>query len=695
MSEKQFVIETQPLTPHSNTMKERILIVEPHRDMARLFAESWLPALGYDVLTAHSYAESRVILAEQPVDLAVLEIFLPDSDNLDHVAAIRRNFPAMPVILMTAHGSEMIAVQGFRLGARNYLKKPFTIERLRQALEDALRERRLLKEKELLAEGLRQRVQELTVLHAVGRSITTMKNLDELLKQIVEAAIHLSQAEEGFLLLRDGNQLTVRAAKNIGDARVQVLELPVKDSLAGQVMRSRQPLRLNRPRAAQQVKLKTGYLVRSLLLVPLMLEAQTLGVLGVDNVTADSAFSDAHERLLAVLADYAAIALENARLLQTSQRSETRYRELFTNAHDVFIVLNQELQIVEINAAGPRLLDYSQEQLLGQPFGSFTLPERWPYIQSYLQQCAQGQTDNAPLELTLFKASGARIKVEMTVRIMADIDGQPALFCSIRDLTERLMLQAQLAHADKFSALEHVVAGVAHELNNPLTSIIGYSQLLLRDPTLSPQAREDIQRMFEQGQQASRIVQGMLMFSRGAQLSRTTVDINTIIDTTLEQHLSNDWLATMMVARELAPNLPTILADPAQIQQVLLHLLNNAQRAMEQTGGVLTIRSYMVDDLAGLKFNVPTSPLPANMQGPAVIVEIKDTGVGIAAHELRSIFDPFWTTKDTGQGPGLGLSVCHGMIAQHRGHIWAASIVGKGTTVYLALPPKSALLKQL
>ncbi|HEX6290005.1 MAG TPA: ATP-binding protein [Herpetosiphonaceae bacterium] len=675
---------------------ERILIVEPHRTMARLFAEHWLPALGYQVLITHSYAQSRTALASQPVDLVLLELHLPDATDLEHVAALRREFPALPVILMTAHGSERVAVEAFRLGVRNYLKKPFTVEHLQQALEAALRERRLQQEKEQLAAGLQQRVQELTVLHAVGRSLTTAKELDELLKQIVEAAIHLSQAEEGFLLLRDGNstQLTVRAAKNIGDARVQVLRLPVKESLAGQVMRTRQPVRLNRPHPAQQLKLKTGYLVRSLLLVPLIAQTEALGVLGVDNVVESAAFTDAHERLLTALSDYAAIALENARLLRTSQRSEARYRDLFTHANDVFLVLDRHLRITEVNAAGPRLLGYPPELIVGQSLHTFTLAERWAYIEAQIQRCAQGQ-DVTPFELTLSKRDGERIKVEMSVRIMLDPDGEPAIFCSIRDLTERLMLQKQIAHADKLAALEHVVAGVSHELNNPLASIIGYSQLLLRDPQLPPGARSDIERIFDQGQQASRIVQGMLMFGRNSQLHRSTVDMNALIDRALEQHLTDAWPETITVARELTPRLPGILADPSQLHQVLLHLLSNAQRAMESSGGTLTIRTYAVDDLANLTIEGPTSPLPTSMHGPAVITEIRDTGVGISAHELRSIFDPFWTTKDVGQGPGLGLSMCHGMITQHRGYIWASSVPGGGTTMYLALPPKSALLNGL
>jgi two-component system NtrC family sensor kinase len=675
---------------------ERILIIEPHREMARMFAETWLPTLGYNVTVAHTYAESRAALAHHAIDLVLLELHLPDATGLEHVATLRRECPQLPLILMTAHGSERVAVEAFRLGVRNYLKKPFTIEHLGRALEEALRERRLQEEKEQLAHRLQQRVQELTVLHAIGRSITTVKELDDLLKQIVEAAIHVSQAEEAFLLLRDGNnsQLTVRAAKNVGDARVQVLQLPVKESLAGQVMRTRQPLRLNRPHPAQEFKLKTGYLVRSLLLVPLIAQTHALGVLGVDNVVASAAFTDTHERLLAALADYAAIAIENARLLRTSQRAEARYRDLFTHANDVFMVLDHDLRITEVNAAGPRLLDYPQELMVGESLATFTPPDRWAYVETSIRRCAQDE-DTTPFELTLSKRNGERIKVEMSVRIMPDIDEQSAIFCSIRDLTERLMLQTQMAHAEKLAALEHVVAGVAHELNNPLASIIGYSQLLLRDPHLPSGARADIDRIFDQGQQASRIVQGMLLFGRNSQLSRGTVNMNSLIEHALEQHVTNIWPTTITVVRELAPDLPHILADPSQLHQVLQHLLNNAQRAMESLGGTLTIRTYAVEDLANLTIEWPTSPLPANMRGPAVITEMSDTGVGISAHELRSIFDPFWTTKDIGQGPGLGLSVCHGMITQHRGYIWAASVLGSGTTMYLALPPKSSLLKGL
>jgi signal transduction histidine kinase len=140
--------------------------------------------------------------------------------------------------------------------------------------------------------------------------------------------------------------------------------------------------------------------------------------------------------------------------------------------------------------------------------------------------------------------------------------------------------------------------------------------------------------------------------------------------------------------RVLAPNLPTVYVDPYQLQQVLLNLLSNARRATQLAGGTVTVRSTLVDDLAQVRPQLPTSPLPPQMQGPAVVVEVEDTGVGIPIHQLSRIFDPFWTTKDMGDGAGLGLAVCHGVIVQHEGYIWATSTVDRGTTFSIALPPR-------
>lgn len=674
---------------------ERILVIEDNLAIARMLAESWLPALGYDARDVQTFAAGRAVLVSEPIDLVLLDLQLPEVSGLEHLTAIRHEFPDIAVILINKPGAERAAVEAFRLGARNYLLKPFSRDQLEQVVEQALRERRLQQEKEALAAGLRQRVQELTVLNAIGRSLTTVSELDKLLTQIVESAITLTQADEGFLLLRDphSEQLHVRASRTMGDARPQLLHIPVHDSIVGQVLVTQQPVRLTRPNTAHPVKLRTGYLVRSLLLVPLPSRDQPLGVLGVDNVANPAAFDEAQERLLSALADYAVIALENARLLQTSQRSEARYRDLFTHASDLFIVLDRELRMVEVNDAGSRLLGYSHATLIDASLERLLSSDEWERVAPQLRR--QLTTDQAlpTCELELRKCNGAGLVVELSARRVLDADGQHVLFCSARDLTERRLLQAQATHAEKLAAMEQVVAGVAHELNNPLASITGYSQLLLRDGSLSIDARQDLERVLAQAQRAGEIVRDLLNFGRGSQLMRTAVHLSALLNSTLELQTIKAWPASITIVRELRPDLPNVAADPYQIQRVFLNLLDNAHRAMHQRGGTLTVRTYFVADSQELQAmcrrNGPCAPPPPDVSEPLIIAEISDTGVGIPAQQLRSIFDPFWTTKAVGEGPGLGLSACYGIISQHHGYTWACSVEGEGTTVYVALPPRS------
>lgn len=673
---------------------ERILIIEDNVAIARMLAESWLPALGYAAEAVQSYPQARAVLGAQPIDLVLLDLQVPDVAGLEHLAAIRREFPDVPVILLNKPGAERAAVEAFRLGARNYLLKPFNREQLRQVIEQALRERRLQHEKEALAVGLRQRVQELTILNAIGRSLLTVSTIDTLLTEIVESAIKLTHADEAFLLLRDrqSDQLRVRASRTVDDDRTQLLHMPVRASIVGQVLATQRPLRLTRPDTAHPVKLRTGYLVRSLLLVPLLGRAQPLGVLGVDNVTNPAAFGEAHERLLMALADYATIAIENSRLLRASQRSEARYRDLFTHASDLFIVLDRQLQVIEVNAAGPRLLGYASTELIGQSIQLLLTSAGWERIAPQLRRQMHTDATLAPCELELRKRDGAGLVVELSARRVLDADGQHVLFCSARDLTERRLLQAQAIHAEKLAALEQVVAGVAHELNNPLASITGYSQLLLRDTRLSADGRHDIERVLAQAQRAGEIVRDLLNFGRGSQLIRTAVQLSALLTSTLELQTMQTWPANITVARGLQPDLPNVTADPYQLQRVFLNLLDNAHRAMRETGGTLTVRTYFAADSEELQALVacggPCAPAPPDVHEPLVVAEISDTGVGIPAQQLQSIFDPFWTTKAVGEGPGLGLSACYGIITQHQGHIWACSVEGQGTSVYIALRPR-------
>lgn len=656
---------------------EEILIIDDSEQIAGLLANYVLPELGFAPVVAHTGRQGLQRLRTRLPDLILLDLQLPDISGLDLLRLIAQEGYDVPVILMTAHGSESIAVEAFRLGARNYLIKPFSDSEARAVIDQALRERRLRRDKERLTASLQQRVQELTVLYRIGKSVTGLMDQEQLLERIVEAGVFITQAEEGFLLLHDEsqNELYLRAAKNLGEQRAQSLRLPIDDTLAGHVFRTGKPIRLDQIRVGTALKVKTGFLVRSILQVPLMVGDQVKGVLAVDNRVAERAFSENDEYLLATLADYAAIAIENARLYEQVKLSEQRYKGLFANAYDLIFMLDPELTISSINRVGEQLTGYRVNELLARPLRSLCAPEAWSTAEPYLRELLAGRSV-PPFELELVRRDGEAVYLEVSAQIIQNGIGVKGIHCIARNLTERRRLEQQLLHSEKLSAIGQLVAGVAHELNNPLTSVSGYAQLLLRDQRLPEEQRQDIEQIHLQAERAARIVQNLLIFAREHKPERRMIAVNEALRSALALQNYQLRVDNIALKLELDPYLPLTIADYHQLQQVFLNLITNARHAMVQKGGrgTLTLRTSLAPGLNG------------NQQ---INVEVIDTGVGIPERDLQKIFNPFFTTKPVGQGTGLGLSICFGIIKEHEGQIWAESQIGVGTRVVVTLPVRA------
>lgn len=663
--------------PGRTILMEEILIIDDSEQIAGLLANYVLPELGFAPIVAHTGRQGLQQLRERLPDLILLDLQLPDISGLDLLRLIAQEGYDVPVILMTAHGSENIAVEAFRLGARNYLIKPFSDTEARAVIDQALRERRLRRDKERLTASLQQRVQELTVLYRIGKSVTGLMDQEQLLERIVEAGVFITQAEEGFLLLHDAsqNELYLRAAKNLGEQRAQSLRMPIDDTLAGQVFRTGKPVRLDQVRSGAALKVKTGFLVRSILQVPLMLGDQVKGVLAVDNRVADRAFSENDEYLLATLADYAAIAIENARLYEQVKLSEQRYRGIFTNAYDLIFMLDPELTISSINKVGEQLTGYSVDELLGRSLRSLCNPGSWEAAAPHLRELLAGRSV-PPFELELVRRDEELIYLEVSAQVIQNGIGVKSIHCIARNLTERRRLEQQLLQSEKLSAIGQLVAGVAHELNNPLTSVSGYAQLLLRDESLQEEPRQDIEQIHIQAERAAKIVQNLLIFAREHKPERSMVSINEALRSALALQNYQLRVDNIAIGLELDPYLPLTTADYHQLQQVFLNLITNARHAMVQKGGhgTLTLRTRIEHGAAG---------------SDQIQVEVIDTGIGIPERDLQKIFNPFYTTKPVGQGTGLGLSICFGIIKEHDGQIWAESQLGVGTRVVVALPVRA------
>jgi hypothetical protein len=244
----------------------------------------------------------------------------------------------------------------------------------------------------------------------------------------------------------------------------------------------------------------------------------------------------------------------------------------------------------------------------------------------------------------------------------AEIEGS---LVAIEDVTERVGLEAQLQQSDKLSSIGLLAAGVAHEVNTPLAGISSYSQMLMQQTPDTDPRRQLLEKIHRQTSRASSIVNNLLNFSRVTEARYAPVDLNRVIDDTiqlLEAQLRNTEIE---VVRRYAGDLPLAFGDGPKLQQVLMNMILNARDAMPH-GGRLEISTEAGEESA--------------------VIGVRDTGLGIAPEHLAKIYDPFFTTKQIGKGTGLGLAVSYGIIRDHGGHIDVESDLGEGTRFQITLP---------
>ena len=302
---------------------ETVLAVDDREDSLNFLREYVLEPNGYRVIEANNGVRALQILEKNGVDLIISDLVMPQMGGLELLEALREKGLDIPTVLMTFHGSEGTAVRAFRLGARDYIIKPFAIDEMLNAIDRALTESRLRRERDRLTQTvlrvnrqLENRVQELRFLYGIGRSVTSLLDLEQILSRIVEAAVYLTSAEEGSLMLvdQDSGELYLRAERGMGEKSAKNLRIKIEDSIAGQVVRTGRPVMIGGVNQDDSFKVKTGYFVKSLLNVPLKVTDQIIGVLTVHNKTTVRPFTDRHLNLLMALADYASIAIDNARL---------------------------------------------------------------------------------------------------------------------------------------------------------------------------------------------------------------------------------------------------------------------------------------------------------------------------------------------------------------------------------------------
>jgi GAF domain-containing protein/CheY-like chemotaxis protein len=334
---------------------ERILIIDDSREIVKHLTEHVLPTFEYNTLHAFDGQTGLAYIREKKPDLVMLDFNLPEMTGIDVLQQMAKESISTPVILMTGYGSELSAIEAFRLGAKDYLIKPFTVDEVIDTIERALVETRLLHDKTELAEQLRRakvemsrQTHEMNTLSNIGKAITSLLSVDDVLERVLEAATYLTNAEESHIWLSNESGSELHMYETPGPGVPPAEWFPIDpDSYVGQVMISGHPLRKSEF-SSKGLSVKAGYAANSILYVPLKLRGLTLGVLGVSNRVTYRAFSKRDEFLLAFLGDYAAIALENARVFQAADKALARRVKELNTLIDITRAINSTLDLDEV-----------------------------------------------------------------------------------------------------------------------------------------------------------------------------------------------------------------------------------------------------------------------------------------------------------------------------------------------------------
>jgi len=310
---------------------------------------------------------------------------------------------------------------------------------------------------------------------------------------------------------------------------------------------------------------------------------------------------------------------------------------------------------------------YRESDLLGHLLTELIPPARRPVLKEALERALNGAAiDN--LEMPVVRGNGTAGQFSISLSPMRDEQGEiNSLVVVMTDVTDAADLQSKLMHTEKMAALGQLVSGVAHEVNNPLAAIVGFTDLLLENPQVPEGAKEELRVILQEAQRTRIIVQNLLSFARQMPAQREPVQVNAVLRQTLKLRAYDFSNHGVELVERYEENLPVVVGDPHQLQQVFLNILNNAYDAIQETrrpGKIEVLTMQRANELEIL---------------------IRDNGPGILQPER--IFDPFFTTKEVGKGTGLGLSICYGIVRAHHGEITARNNQdGAGCTFLVRLP---------
>jgi two-component system NtrC family sensor kinase len=360
------------------------------------------------------------------------------------------------------------------------------------------------------------------------------------------------------------------------------------------------------------------------------------------------------------------IAMMGASRDITERRQAEELFKILATKSPVGVYILQKGRFVYTNPQFQEDTGYSGDELSGMESLSLVTPEDRKMVRHKAVQMLKGGRSVA-YELRVINKRG-EVRWASESVVPTQYRGKPAIIGSYQDITERKQMQEQLIVTDRLASIGELASGIAHEINNPLTGVIGLSDLLLARNELPPDVKEDLQIINREAHRTATVIMNLLTFARNHPQDKEQVDVNDVIKRALELRAYEQKVHNIRTVLHLDPGLPLLVANAFQLMQVFINIIINAEHFMIEANGKGRLK------------------ITTELAGEFVRITIADDGPGIAASNLNKIFNPFFTTKEVGKGTGLGLSICHGIVTEHGGRIQAKSGNGKGATFIVELP---------
>ena len=635
----------------------KILILDDNEDQLKLIKMSfnrYHPEI--EVFTARTADKAFEILEKEEIAVIFVDYVLKDSNGIKFIRDLNMHGLKIPTVLITGRGDERTAVEAMKAGAYDYVIKDVGYFNLlphvyKKAYERYLAEREIEKVQQRMVEFN----EKLLLINSIIKDLNEDLDLKKTAKVFLDGAKRLTNADYAALIIYEGDKEKI--------AIEQGVKFP--ETLRRALLLDTEELTvisdLSRDNSIFSGLQK--YNVKSLLAAPLnLLENHSGMILLMSDV--EGTFSETDYRSLDIFFDSGCASLRNSLLFQIISKSQKFWQETFDAISDIIFVLNDQHEIIKCNRAFSDMLGISIKEVIGKRIDDLNIEHPiFSCCIDYIKQNTSSLTE---------ELSRGGVHCLASVFKIASPQGEDIRIFVVKDITELRRLKEQLYHADKLASIGQLVSGVAHEINNPLTGILGYTELLkmkVKDQAVT----KELDKIYRAAERCKRIVENLLTFSRQRPPEKTFVDINDLIESALELRVY--WLRSnnIEIIRQYADDLPAMFVDPQQLQQVFINLLVNAEYAVQESNKEekwIRIKTFKKDE--------------------RLCIEFQDNGIGIPPDNIKRIFDPFFTTKPVDKGSGLGLSISHGIIKEHEGEIRVESTPGEGTTFFIELPIKQA-----